>query len=210
MLIIQFLQMSLPPICINALCTRKGGVVNFKLFFLIAGLLLGFSVCEASNYPPDYCHQKVRVLHQGPMLFAQVASGCGSTLVMGYKKSGVLYANHKDSINAVITASCTLNGTSHSQTTTVQLGKEWHGTGYLTTDLNVDRWKPYECFYVANMEYAIAFVDRDGNWDSRNSENYKFRLTEVTMSENYFDTKEDATYGVNLKAWDYIIGEMAK
>jgi hypothetical protein len=178
--------------------------VNFVVLLLSS---LGVSATGfASNYPPAYSHQTVKVLHDGPAIFAHVGSGCGSSMVIGYKLGRLLSQALPESIEAVIVGSC--GHTSHGEdgmekkTTIVRLGRDWGGNGYLSSDLSPYVW-PANCY---NGHVSVAFV-ANGVWDSMFGDNYghfNYGLYGESRAFNTFETHESTCGGVNLKAWNYI------
>lgn len=161
---------------------------------------------DASNYPPGYCNQNVRVLEMGPALFAHVGSGCGDHQVIGYKNSGILAAHNPDAIDAVIVGSCDENGVHHRKTSVVRLGREWHGNGYLSEAHSYSNYKPSQCW---NAKIEVAF-SANGNWDSLGGANYVYEgygfygRNDVTT----FNTNEVGYGQVNLAAWAFIVDQL--
>ena len=169
------------------------------------------STANASNYPPDYCHQIVRVLHQGPVLFATVASGCdGGGLVIGYKNSGYLARKGAHQLDAVITSSCQLSdGSRVTKETVVKLGREYHGTGYMSGEIDGYSLLPDNCRYGLDAPIAVAFSDGRGDWDSQYGANYRFVSRDFNRYGKAIPTHEQSYNGKpSFKAWDIIVNEM--
>jgi hypothetical protein len=179
-----------------------------KLSYLLAGAAMAFSVAGAalaSNYPSDYCQQRIYAINNGPSLLARVGSGCTDQLAIGYKNSGVLASSQVEVIDAVVTGSCNIS--SAQKVTVVKLQKEWNGTGYMNKP-DYTSYYPQECARDSLKKIAVAYSDGKGNWDSRYSANYN-----ATMEDFYnVGSILSRSFGpeIGLDAWNIIINEMRK
>lgn len=181
-----------------------------RLMSVMAGLVMfgAGAVALASNYPPDYCHQNVRVLHDGPGLFAHVGSGCDGMEIFGYKKSGYLAYSNPEYVDAVVVARCNDDGRVNVKT--IRLGREWHGTGYMSEPLSFYHFIPSGCDTGAKLEVAYT---ADGKWDSRYG--YNFGHFDYGF---YNDQRDIATFATHeagwgqivMSAWDFIVEQMKK
>lgn len=171
----------------------------------------------ASNYPPEYSHQTVRTLSKGPALFAHIGSGILSQDVIGYRNNGVLakLTPKPNFIDAIITTECERKiGNQHeklTKTTTIKLGPEWHGTGYMT---------PPHSYYSYVVDFCpvdslikVAFSDGNGHWDSKEGADYRYRGQGFRAQdrENEGATEDklhEGDYQISLKAWDIIVKKM--
>ncbi len=183
-----------------------------KFLFVLFLFAISFDVrAGVSNYPGDYCHQVVRVLQAGPAVFASVGSGCMRAVVFGYKKSGHLARSNLKKIDLIMVAGCRLqNQTQVERTTTVELGPEWHGTGYMSTEHSPYEFTPTECQIRGDRNslfYRITFSDGNNNWDPGNGINHNFDTLEFFNNSGMLQTKTDGS-SVNLKAWGFIVDSM--
>jgi hypothetical protein len=173
------------------------------LAFLTASLIT--TSVFASNYPADYCQQRVYIKNDGPSVIARVGSGCSDILVIGYKNSGVLASNDVNEIDAVVTVRCN----SAQSVSTVKLGREWHGAGYVNKPDYTTIRMPYECVRDSETVIAVAYSDRRGNWDSRYGRNYNVKNQDLYNSQA---TKQVTTssYGpdISFESWDVIVNEL--
>lgn len=183
-------------------------------FFLLPLLAIGSSVIShalASGYPAHYCHQVVRVVHDGPVLLAHVGSGCDQAEVVGYKPSGFLAGRNPASIEATFVARCQGNGETHEKITRIQLGREWHGVGYLSAPFIYSNLVPFGCNQSdpSSISVGVAF-SADGQWDSQFGANYRhpgygfYGRTDVVS----YETGASGFGSMNLAAWDFIVGQM--
>lgn len=183
---------------------NQGIFMKLMTYLVTALFILPIGGVFASGYPADYCQQRVYIINDGPSLVARVGSGCTNLMVIGYKNSGVLASPELKEIDAIVTGSC--NGVS-SKITTVKLGKEWNGTGYINTP-EYKELTPTECYKNESTTISIAYSDRLGNWDSRYGQNYNVSKNRLYSSE----TKNilSSSYGGNIgfDAWNIIINEM--
>lgn len=185
-----------------------GGVMKFLnllsfAIFVLTVVVLNTPNSYASNYPSDYCRQQVFTLTEGPVQFSRVKSACLDQLVIGYKNSGYLTSWDVKKINAVITGGC--NSSQNLKVTTLELGKEWNGTGYLNTLSYYDL--PSECYSDPTARLAFAFSDDKGNWDSRYGQNYTVVLNDLfKKGEATGSTSIDAVIGND--SWNIIISKM--
>lgn len=176
-------------------------------------LMLSCSLALASNYPPSYGHQTVRVVHKGPALFANVGSGTMSADAIGYKSWGPLAATNPETIDAVITWKCTLNGGYQiSALATVKLGREWNGTGYMSRGLRLSQLGLKDCVTDSNAVFEIAFSDGQGHWDSMHEGhlNYYYGHGDIygqAAKPVVYETHEVGDE-INIPAWAFIIDQM--
>lgn len=170
----------------------------------------------ASNYPPDYTYQKVYLLNMGDAaLVAHVSSGILNQYVIGYKNRGVLNQPHIEELDLVIFSTCHLqNGSKLQKTTTYTLGREWHGTGFLSAPFDLRESIPHGCptHQAELLDISFAFSDRNGNWDSNTDHlNYFLFRNSKSWKESeglvYFDTKKGIEK-INLEAWTFIVNQM--
>jgi hypothetical protein len=176
------------------------------------GLLLA-SVAFGSGYPADYSHQNVRIITDGPALFAHVGSGCGSAEVIGYKSNGMLAASNPGKIDAVVTTSCTVRGEYHLKNSTITLGREWHGAGYVSEAHSFYDYLPRACIgseELTNVNVGVAF-SANGQWDSKFGANYGYAGYGFynTPSARSYNTNTMGCGGVNIPGWEIIVNEMA-
>ena len=93
----------------------------------------------------------------------------------------------------------------------IELGREYHGTGYMSAPLDMSRFQPATCF--GGWAIAIAFSDGQGGWDSLNGANYMFSEGEFdghNPAHAHFNSQQSTYNGVNLAVWDFIVAEMRK
>lgn len=199
---------------------RKEPLILTKVL-LITSLLVPL-LSKASNYPPDYCGQRVYTKSDGPLLISYVASGCGSSAAIGYKNSGVLANNpdRPDSLTAVILGRCTLVEYTDSNKpgdelvykSHVRLGREYHGTGYMSAPLSLYDFLPSPCLHQgrgnAKIVLQVAVSDNRGHWDSKYGANYEIDLRELVSGPSY--RSQDLGYGIGLDSWNYIIRSMTE
>jgi hypothetical protein len=182
----------------------------YRLFALV--VLMGWTNhAFASNYPPYYSHQTVRVLHHDPVLFAEVASGFMAKYVVGYKNSGYLTQSHPNKISALLITSCG-DGRDSQKTTTIDLGQEWNQSGYMSTALDLYYHLSRECQLQSNWTLEVALLDSDGHWDSLYGQNYGFTLNGLRGPRaRVFETHQTGKFGgieLNDLAWKFIVNEM--
>lgn len=158
----------------------------------------------ASNYPADYCHQVVRIKHDGPGMFAHVGSGCDQGFVIGYKNSGFLAYHNPEKIDVIAVASCD----NLTKTTVIPLGKEWNGTGYMSEKLSYYSLKPNNC-HKADLSFAFS---NGQQWDSNGGYNYghfgygMYGNNDVEV----FKTHQVGYGNINLRAWEIIVEAMTR
>jgi hypothetical protein len=161
----------------------------------------------ASDYPADYCQQRVHVVNDGASLIARVGSGCTDLLVIGYKNSGVLATNDVQEIDAVVTGSC--SGSWEKRTTVIKLGKEWNGAGYVNKpSYEKSSVLPGSCYRDTSAIISVAYSDRKGNWDSRYGQNYNVKSTDLYSTAT--KTILSPNYGpeIGLDSWKIIVNEL--
>jgi len=158
----------------------------------------------ASGYPPNYCDQTVRLIHQGPAIFAHIDSGCIAGDVIGYKNSGVLARNNPEFIDAVITGHCGVL----QKTKVVRLGREYNGRGYLNDGKFTIQSFSYE-LDCPEVTLEIAF-NSGQQWDSDYGRNYRLGIQDFYGPRvRSYATKQGSPYGaINLAAWDFIVNEL--
>ncbi len=182
-----------------------------KKILILLSVLIAVSAM-ASNYPTDYCNQSVSVQHEGPLMVASVASGCFGKVVFGYKKSGLLVSSMTSKVDLVVKGICEKRGVQLQKQTVVVMGREWHGTGYMSSAMNPYKFAPDECSVGGTsgvqFRYEFAFSDGQGNWDSRGGANYHMRSLFWDGSGRQYKTNE-AGDDINMKAWDIIVSEMS-
>lgn len=181
-------------------------------FLFVLGLSTLSCVSWASGYPPDYTHQTVKLLHQGPVVFATVSSGIMNKIVVGYKRSGFLSQFNRESIEAVIIGDCANRGVETQKVTRLKIGREWNGTGYMSIPLHVSGHLPEECRFMSDWKLSVAFSDGVGNWDSRFGRNYDYSSEDsLAHAPNVivFSTG-DSGVEINQLAWRFITEQMRK
>lgn len=185
-----------------------------KKIAVLLALALQIQVASASNYPPDYSHQTVYAIHRGPALFAHVGSGTISGDVIGYKPRGVLARSNPEFIDAIIIVNCNTSAGSASRNYVVRLGREYHGNGYLNDGTLSLQSFGYNTCFGGNISFEFAFSDGRGNWDSNYGRNYPLAFDEFfdrRARVSVFPTGEGSGFGkINLKAWDFIVGQMRR
>jgi hypothetical protein len=187
---------------------RNSFLVDIKTLMLI--LFCSNSVF-AGRYSPEDFYQTVHFLNEGPAVMIAVENDfSGSQFVLAYKNSGYLTQPDMGSIDAVIVTKC--DGKSHSSTVT--LGKEWHGTGYMSAPF-LETYIDEKCLLGSSWDVEIAFVDQNGVWDSKSGSNYHFSKWKLLQSEVVYHTNQGpdpdrSFFEINLAAWDFIIAQMRK
>jgi hypothetical protein len=185
--------------------------IAFLAAFAAVSVTFFVSNAHASGYPPGYCDQVVRVMQDGPALFAHVGSGCDSSEVLGYKLSGVLSENNPESIDAVVTGSCSKDGSTYSKVSTLRLGREWHGQGYLSAPYSYSSFLPNNCY--DNSSLSIAF-SANGQWDSKFGANYILAGSGGFWNEDpsrvqTLNTGSSGQGNIVIAAWDFIVSKLA-
>ena len=186
-----------------------------KQFLFTLALAFTAAAAQASNYPPDYGHQKVYAVAKGPAVFVTVSSGMGSASVVGYKFTGPL--RNESGLDAVIETTCQLNdGTVEFKRSVLKLGPEYHGTGYMSAPYHPADFLPADCRLSYTWTLRFAFSDSHGNWDNNNRENSAYSYSETTSGapgvETFFTHQngDSGGSGINLKAWAFIIDFMKR
>jgi len=188
-------------------------VYAVRLFIVILSVCALATMVLASNYPPDYCQQRAVVHVQGPALLGYVSSGCmGREYVIGYKKSGVL-GTSSEKVNVYVRGVLdTIEGREVVVEQTIPLGREWHGTGYLSAGIS-----EYLVFgNDGHLHAAVRGVKRielafnvDGRWDSNLNKNYLFDVKNLEKDGETRKSKEMNYYGsISMDLWDFIVGKM--
>ncbi len=174
---------------------------------LIAAIIALISLpLLASNYPPDYCHQKVYTWLQGPIQISMVSAGCSSEyLVLGYRPgNGYLNQFNAEKLTAVVKIYAA-NGL--AKQSTIDLGREWNGNGYVSYAHRYYDLSP--TYNSRNTYFCVAVSDNQGHWDSKYSQNYCIDLRERAM--DIFNSNENPGYrGLNYTAWNHIIDLMSQ
>ncbi|MEK6627940.1 MAG: hypothetical protein AABY53_04890 [Bdellovibrionota bacterium] len=169
--------------------------------FLAIIVTLSSLTLFASNYPPDYCHARVKICEDGPAVVAQVSSGCSSEqYVIGYKKSGLL--SHNSFVDAVINFHFS-EQSPPIRTTNLRISPDWHNLGFIST---ANQWTfPGRGGQLSITALSIAFSDGKGNWDSNNSYNYYFPVGSNLPNNCYsVKTNEDLMGRIPLSVWTVI------
>lgn len=183
----------------------------FHLPWILATILSYSAASHGSTYPPNYCHQIVRSLSDGPALFVHVSSGCGAGDIIAYKNTGLLAADNPEYIEAIIVTTCGVDSEFFQKTTTVKLGKEWHQTGYMSEVLHTNAFLPKSQTCWNNpIKIEVAFKAK-GNWDSRYGENYGhfgYGFYQDSRQIDVFVTNENGYSSPNEAAWEHIIALM--
>lgn len=164
----------------------------------------------------------VMVAHNGPAILARI-DNCGVTeYVVGYKKTGSLYEsfnNGASSITAVITG---VSFKMDFQSQTVNLGREWHQTGFMSRAIPMDRysvfWMNPDSEHSGTREIMLSFVSSDGKWDSKDGKNYEmdFRasITDKYLNPSlqvfFYISKSMSCGNIPLDIWDFIVSEMSR
>lgn len=167
----------------------------------------------ASNYPPDYTDESVIFHQDGSFLIARAGSGCGSVEVLGYKNSGYLAQFHPEKVSAYVTVTCVSNNYGNREETkrtrVIDLGREWHGNGYLSTAMQDSPFDHYSFFLnqCSTTVVQLAFTDNMGHWDSRYGQNYTIDADTVFANQTGIKTGVRGC-SMSFQAWDIIVGAM--
>ncbi len=181
-----------------------------KKFLAIFALAL-FSTAaavNASNYPPDYTYQTVRVVAKGPAVIVTVNSGIMSKLVIGYKGSGML--GGRDRIKAVVRMTSTEYYSGYQKTTerVIDLPREWNGTGYMTAGMSYYDFVP-QGFAGTPTRIEVAFFS-GAQWDSNYNANYGANMDEFYSSPVKFTYTRGGGPDIEIPCWDFIVSQMRK
>ena len=184
-------------------------------------VLAGFAVMavmavtvQASGYPPEFYASRTYAQRNGPAVFAKSAKMGQQTFAIGYRKDGMLGASQK--VVAIVT-SCYMEEYAHSAwrekcsgPVTVELGREWNGTGFMSTPLNSGSLTGYNGQSVNITRVEIAFSD-GVRWDSVYGRNYKFSIEEMQRGP-VFTSSQNSSYNshISTDAWNYILDLMRK
>ncbi|HAH31324.1 MAG TPA: hypothetical protein DCL44_03305 [Elusimicrobia bacterium] len=179
-----------------------------RIIAIAALVIFGCVSVKASGYPYDYTFQNARVVSVGPAIVVKVESGMMSTLVIGYKRSGMLGGS--DSISAVVrTTYSNYNGNVNTVERVIQIPKEWHGTGYMTPEMS-----PYDfvaggdsCREIIRIE--LAFFNGP-KWDSNYGANYAVEKNDFYQKAATFRSEHGGGPNIDLYCWDFIVGQMRK
>ena len=175
---------------------------------LALSLFSAVAVVDASNYPPDYTYQTVRVVAKGPAVIATVNSGIMSKLVIGYKGKGIL--GGRDRIQAVVRMTSVEYYSGYHKTVerVIDLPREWNGTGYMTAGLSYYDFIP-QGFAGAFNSIEVAFFSGP-QWDSNYGANYTASMDEFFKSPVQFAYKRGGGPDIEIPCWDFIVSQMRK
>jgi hypothetical protein len=181
-----------------------------KKFLAVLALAVFSAVgaADASNYPPDYTYQTVRVVSRGPAVIATVNSGIMSKLVIGYKGRGIL--GGKDRIQAVVRMTSVEYYSGYHKTIekVIDLPREWNGTGYMTAGLSYYDFVP-QGFAGTPSRIEVAFFSGP-QWDSNYNANYGVNMDEFFNSPVQFTYKRGGGPDIEIPCWDFIVAQMRK
>jgi hypothetical protein len=173
------------------------------------------SVANASEYPSDYCRQSVQLENVGSagLLALSTGGGGGGGIVLGYRIRGTLASTNPNQIDALITTHCHMSdGSNVEKTTTITMGKEWSGTGYLSSGGTTEIF-PYNCYYYSSNgtsldnNVQIAFSDRQGHWDSNYGQNYNIDYRALSSGPS-IRTNDIQCGGIGFESWGVIVNAM--
>ena len=175
---------------------------------LALSLFSAVAVVDASNYPPDYTYQTVRVVAKGPAVIATVNSGIMSKLVIGYKGNGIL--GGRDRIQAVVRMTSVEYYSGYHKTVerVIDLPREWNGTGYMTAGLSYYDFVP-QGFAGNPRRIEVAFFSGQ-QWDSNYGANYTVEMEEFFSSPVQFTNKHGGGPDIEIPCWDLIVAQMRK
>jgi len=173
-----------------------------KIAAIAVMVLFGVSVAGASNYPGNYYNQTVRVASAGPAIVAGVSGGSmGNKFMIGYKRSGFL--GGYDSLTAVVrTTYSSYSGGVRTTERTIQVGKEWQGTGFLTPAMSLSELTgDSDARELRKIE--LAFV-AGVQWDSNYGANFTVTKDDLAYNSPSFSTSSDAD------CWNFVVDQMRK
>lgn len=199
------------------------GRLFLSLFFLLLGV-----TSFASGYSSSENIQKVRLIHKGPAILANISSGYMSKYILAYSNAGYLAHSEGEnglkppksppkSIEAVISSECfSSRGGRYFQQTVVQLGPEWHGAGYSSFPL--DMWNHVHslCYSTGFWKIEVAFSDSAGRWDSQYGQNYVFTSEGLSQQKpaEIFDRPpnewESRGQTIHAATWQFIADELQR
>lgn len=201
----------------------KSLALLFIMLISFANLAKGQPLTSPSR---DYdCNQKVYIRHLNAGLFGYVSQVCdhfqqGNLLlgqfVLGYKNTGRLAVNNPDKILATVTLGCRAhNGAVYPHSVNVTLGREWHGTGYMSSPLTFHK---LGCGSAIDDIVKITFKSPGNQAENDQFVNYTVGtgfynvfVTNELVGKNWEDRKYAVPSGIiGLEAWDHIISEMRK
>jgi len=162
-------------------------------------MFIGAGMVKASNYPSDYYNQNVRVVQAGPAIVANVSGGAmGGKYVIGYKRTGIL--GGAENLTAVVrTTYASYSGGTRVTERTVQIGKEWQGTGFMTPAMSLSELAgDGDAAQLIRLE--LAFVS-GSQWDSNWGANYTVKSEDFRNAASYSAPSETAV-------WNFILGQM--
>ena len=160
----------------------------------------------ASNYPADYCQEKVYSKVEGPSLLVKVTSGCTKErYVIGYKYGYEF--DYADSIDAVVNYKCHESrhpSNAFNKIEVVKLNKEWNGTGFMSAHFSgftfYSHRSPYYC-----VPESVAFSVGE-HWDSKFGQNYK--LKDLKLSYKAKNLSYSTSGSFHLDVWNHIVNLM--
>ncbi|MDA8130611.1 MAG: hypothetical protein M0011_03795 [Elusimicrobia bacterium] len=163
-----------------------------------------------SNYPVDYGYQKVHLVNRGPAVLATVGSGMMDTrLIIGYKKSGVLGGAEKITARVMVSYYGG-DGRTKLSTRDVELGKEWHGTGFMTPAMIHQDYITLSdnLGFRGIQKIELAFF-AGGQWDSNYGSNYTVYMNDLSNSGiQYSNPGWAGSNEVAPQCWDFIVAQM--
>lgn len=166
-------------------------------------LLFIVIIISCLAHAENYYDQRVGVEVYGPALVASVSGGRITTqYIFGYKKSGIF--GNREYVDAVITATCkTKEGREISREThTITLGKEWQGTGFMSTALPAYNF----CGHFAYLSKIDVAFTSFGEWDSRLGYNFNFFLHSGVFGNRIIFPAYN--HEITDQSWNYIIDFM--
>ncbi|MDA8130622.1 MAG: hypothetical protein M0011_03850 [Elusimicrobia bacterium] len=174
------------------------------------GVFIPMPELEKSNYPVDYGYQKVHVVNRGPAVLATVGSGMMDTrLIIGYKKSGILGGAEKITARVMVSYYGG-DGRTKLSTRDIELGKEWHGTGFMTPAMIHENYITLadNLGFRGIQKIELAFF-ANGQWDSNYDNNYTVDMNELSSSGiQYSNPGWAGSDDVAPACWDFIVGQM--
>lgn len=163
-----------------------------------------------SNYPQDYTYQKVHVLSKGPAVVATVESGVlDQRLIIGYRKNGIL--GGADKLSAVVkVAYYSGDGAIKVSQRVIEIGKEWHGTGFITPGMLHHNYINLVdgLGFRGIQRIEIAFF-AGPQWDSNYGANYTVTPAELAASKAQY-VSGPAASEVDASSWDFIISQLGR
>lgn len=179
---------------------------------LLSVALFGALNAHASRFPLEASPQKTYVIHRGAALLAHVESTVLSRDVIGYKGSGFLAQRSPETLEAVVTARC--SNSDQARTTMIRLGREWHGTGYMSAPLDFRTLFPVVpgpegCVVRGDTPLQIAFSDGGGRWDPAGYNDIIFSPSEFYSSRTVYESTVPGA-DISNDTWEYLVGQMRR